>query len=121
MLHSKHLAIVPTQLSETERLQPLSSEERHACETLVEEFLLDHDPNGILPIRPDMRLIQECFRLLKSQVGKRKNSQMAKIYGNTKSIDESAMAQLVARREAEISKPRLCLEFDVYVQLNGFY
>ncbi|CAL8091216.1 unnamed protein product [Orchesella dallaii] len=48
--------------------EPLSQEEVADCWKLVEKFISDYDEEAILPIPPDMRMVQTCFRCLKMAV-----------------------------------------------------
>lgn len=46
------------------RTAPLSEEERRACRALVEAYLADDRPGGVMRVR-DLMQAQECFALLK--------------------------------------------------------
>jgi len=91
---------------------PLTDEEQADCCALVEEFIRDPDHSAILPIVPDMRLIQECFRVLKAHVGvpKKLSTAAMRIYGSSMSgvtlgdADNTGLISKIARRDAEISK-----------------
>lgn len=44
---------------------PLTQEDVADCWKLVEKFMADLDEEAILPVQPDMRMVQTCFRCLK--------------------------------------------------------
>ena len=78
---------------------------------MVEQFVRDPDESAILPILPDMRMIQECFRILKSHLSLPQRSKAMRLYGTSSSglsvsgtNEESNLMQTIARRDAEISK-----------------
>jgi hypothetical protein len=94
---------------------PLTDEEQADCCALVKKFLMDTDHFAILPVIPDMRMIQECFRILKSNLAcpTRKVSNAMRLYGSMASMGssipgtaeaENGLIQTIARRDAEISK-----------------
>lgn len=53
--------------------EPLTQEEVQDCWKLVEKFMSDRDEDAILPVVPDMRMVQTCFRCLKMAVAMNKD------------------------------------------------
>jgi len=47
---------------------PLTIEEYSQLICLLDGFLSDKDPNAVLAIEPDMRMIQACFKILKATI-----------------------------------------------------
>lgn len=59
-------------------MEPVSQEEVSDCWKLVEKFISDQDDEAILPVIPDMRIVQTCFKCLKVAVNMSKTDLVEK-------------------------------------------
>lgn len=70
--------------------EPLSQEEVQDCWKLVEKYISDRDDEAILPVVPDMRMVQTCFKCLKMAVSMNKDD----LVGIAASVETSPRLQV---------------------------
>ncbi|CAG7828904.1 unnamed protein product [Allacma fusca] len=95
----------PTMKTIHESSLPVSKREYQDCCELVERFLQNPDPNAALPVPPEMRLIQTCFRLLRSASSKKKSDSSPFLQFSTMLQDKSVSSG--NRNQADMSPQEL--------------
>ena len=89
-----------------EAATPLTQDEVTECASLVDHFLIDPDPKAILPVSPDMRMVQGCFRFLKAAYNSKRPRSFG-ITGSSKSIVDSLTNPPISRPRTEMSPQEL--------------